>query len=887
LSARPLTEPMLRAIVAELAGRDGPPPTLVAVEAAPTWEGEPTLQTDIGPVHVRGCVSPLAIRAATSQHVAEAGTLLILTDVDEASIGQEVLGLAWRGRLHRPRPVESLRQLTRVDRLDPELPGRAWLVELLVQVAPTRGYAPPPGGFLSLESAYRLLYRHGLGLPVERPRLRDLLSWASTDLARSAVHRMTPEVVDHVSDHLAEVAGPAARVILRLVTDNRGADAVPLGAVADVLWGSDGDPQLGYVQGRFVGGLPGGLDVSDAARWGRAAVELILMAATDHPEQAQLWTARAEQVLAEVDGLGLAGASEVLPSGLERRLEQAGYALAAVVDDPRERMLEPLEQVLRSVEHHLAARVRGHRVAALRSAVRLARWLVYPPVLTEGGLAELAHNYEVDGGWVDDARDALEGETVAVLADAYRRIIAAVDERRRERDRSFALALRDWSTLPATPGGTVLPIEHVLDQVVAPLAEQTNVLLLIIDGMSHASSHALLDDLSRAGWGHVEPADGALRPVIAATPTITLVSRTSLLTGSLQVGDQKTERAGFRDHAGLRAASGGTQPILFHKADLGDVGGEVAGPVREQLLDTQQRVVGVVVNAFDDHLDKGTQLRLVDGIAGIRPLEPLLAAAAEAGRVIVLTADHGHIREHGTKVTPASGGERWREASSPPSDSEIELTGPRVLLGEGRVVLPATEEQRYNATKKLGYHGGATPAEVLCPLAVLAPSGVQLDGWDPVAPRRPLWWDHARPPSVAAVPAPAEFVPAQDDKGVPLLFGTGPEPSDAGSDQPAWIDELLGGPVMSHQRTVAGRATLDDHELAGILGALVAAGDVLPASVVADHLGVTPLRLRSKLEALRRLLNVDGYPVVTVNDGEATVALDRSLLETQFGVDVP
>lgn len=368
--------------------------------------------------------------------------------------------------------------------------------------------------------------------------------------------------------------------------------------------------------------------------------------------------------------------------------------------------------------------------------------------------------------------------------------------------------------------------------------------------------------------------------VVAAVPTVTAVSRASLLSGRLASGDQEVERAAFPEHPALRAASPGAPPRLFHKRDLGVAQGRIAPQVRDAVLDTDVRIVGVVVNAVDDHLAKGGQLRLAEGLAGVKPLRWLLEAAAEAGRVVVLTSDHGHVREFGSAVRPAPGaGERWRHAEPPASEDEVEIVGPRVLRGAGRVVAAGVEGLRYNPVEKHGYHGGATPQEVLCPLAVLAPAAVTLAGWRPRPLQAPDWWDPA-----AAVPPlpelPREPEAAVDADGQPTLFAA------PGVPQPSlpidgWIGELLASPVLAEQRRLAGRTALDDDDLAAFLRLLDAAGGVAPAAALSRATGLPAGRLRSKLEALRRMLNVDGYPVLIL-EADGTARLDRGLLAAQF-----
>lgn len=925
MTTRSLTEPTLRALVAELSARGGDPPPVVAVEAAPRWTGSDVVDTDVGPVRVVPCVSPLAVREALIDHRQRDGeTLLLLTDQDEAALGEEVLARIWRGRLVRPSSFEALRQLARVQALDPKLASERWLTELLVEVAPSRGFSVS-APMLTLDAAWRLLYRHALHLDLDRPELADLLRWAQTDTAHEAVVRLSETARIAVAEHLSRTVGGAAGELIRLVHAGKGTNTVAFGLVADVIYRDLTDTGLGYARARFeriVG--TDKLEASAASAWGRAAVAVARDAARGTDEEVAdlaAWCGLAEQVLDQAEASSEIAASDVLPTAFERRREQAGFALSAALDDPTSAKLKPLEMWLAAVRGHLSAPRSERRVLALEAAVRLVRRAVAPPQPAGEDLAAQARDYLADGAWVDAARLAISGETVGSLAQAYDRLLASVDGDRATRDRRFAAALAASSTLAPDPDGPVLPIEAVLDQVVAPLAGSAPVLVLVIDGLSHATASPLLRDLTALGWRRSVPADGELPPVLAVLPTVTNVSRSSLLTGQLTVGGQDVERDGFAGHAGLLAVSGGKPPRLFHKADLRDQAGQVAPAVLAALRDAEQQVVGVVVNAVDDHLAKGGQLQLAEGLAGIRPLEDLLSAAAEAPRAVVLTSDHGHIIEVGTTYrATAGGGERWRSSDEPVREDEVLLEGPRVLRGEGRIVAPATDQVRYVTDIKHGYHGGAIPAEALCPLAVLLPTGLQLDGWAPAIPARPLWWEAG----LGVVPEPAGSVdeavaeaagraasrPGRRRKstlteGMPTLFdssapdapatstspveeGAGAAPSGPSSvqeERPAWVRSLLASPELEQQRTASGRAALDDDQVAELVTLLAASGGALPMNAVAQRTGTPPVRIRGKLEALKRLLNLDGYEVVELHS-DGTVRLNLTLLATQFGVDV-
>jgi hypothetical protein len=118
-------------------------------------------------------------------------------------------------------------------------------------------------------------------------------------------------------------------------------------------------------------------------------------------------------------------------------------------------------------------------------------------------------------------------------------------------------------------GDTVIPVERVLERVVAPWAKD-RVLLILMDGMSIAVWRELSQELVQAGaqlwsWREGQP----LPPGLSALPSMTGFSRASLLCGKLASGGQEVERRGFAENPALMGASrSGYPPVLFHKDEL-------------------------------------------------------------------------------------------------------------------------------------------------------------------------------------------------------------------------------------------------------------------------------------------------------------------------------
>ncbi len=136
-------------------------------------------------------------------------------------------------------------------------------------------------------------------------------------------------------------------------------------------------------------------------------------------------------------------------------------------------------------------------------------------------------------------------------------------------------------------------------------------------------------------------------------------------------------------------------PVLFHKARPRRSERRRRCPTRSRavIADPDQRVVGVVVNAVDDHLARGDQVqrRLGPGVAASARL-----AARRRGRGGPGRRAHRRPRPRAAQRPAPSRRPLVGAAASAggpcrplrPSD-EVEVAGPRVLLGGGRVVLPS------------------------------------------------------------------------------------------------------------------------------------------------------------------------------------------------------
>ena len=274
-------------------------------------------------------------------------------------------------------------------------------------------------------------------------------------------------------------------------------------------------------------------------------------------------------------------------------------------------------------------------------------------------------------------------------------------------------------------------------------------------------------------------------------------------------------------------------------------------------------------------------------------MPPILDEARRAGRPVILTADHGHVLDPGRPQHAATSD--WaRYRTGTPGTGEITVRGPRAIACGGEVVAAVNEAIHYTP-RKAGYHGGASPAEVVVPVITLLPSASLLPvGWSDydAAGHAPSWWD---PPVSVTLPPAQSPVPRRNRQptAVPdntgALFGIG-EVADAGdgglsaSDKPAPASlgaQVVASSRMADQRQFVRRAP-DNDRVAALIDALEQAGGRVTVTEAARIVGEPAVRMSGYLSQVARLLNVDGYQVVATTDGGRTVELNTQLLRQQF-----
>jgi hypothetical protein len=845
---------------------------------------------------VRWCESSLAIREALcdlERQDSPTKGVVVVTPLSTHEIAEDVAARLARARVFQPEGWDIVRMMFQAKESDARLARFAWMPQALIDGAAQGVYQPVANGFLDLETAWRQVLSRFLGIDTARPDAVTLLQWSMTPDAAPRLGPLPVAIRMDMLSWLAESTGAAGAMLLGCVEAGRTNDALPLGLVSGVIFAPDGEGQATLGQAairleRFVNDRNVG--VMEGRAWALAAEQAVrrLGLASCRP-----MLDRADLLLRDLRIFEFAHLSEVLPSALDQRLTEFAHALSAHVAEPTQAHLQQVESCADRVLRHALANEQKPRMERVEMARRLARWLL-TPMVSGASLPDSVEWQADQGAYVDWARfRLLGGDELSELSQAYAACRQALIARRNEFARSFAQTLVQWNAQVPDDTGRVVPLERVLDKVVAPIAAAQPVMLLVMDGLSTSIFRELFSRIATQGWAELVPASSD-KPLVgvAAIPTVTEVSRASLLCGRLMVGTQAQEKPGFASHPALLANSRAElPPRLFHKGDLSDAG-NLAPEVRAAISNPRQQVVGVVYNAVDDHLSGPDQLNQRWSLEDLRLLLPLLREAREARRIVVVTADHGHLLEDGTTQVPGGQSDRWRRGDSAASSNELLVSGGRVVTSDGTntVVCLWGESSRY-AGRKNGYHGGLSPQEMTVPLSVFVPVGAGLAGWSPAPPTEPEWWElppilHAQKrPVPVSPPQPARKKPVSTD-AQPGLFAPVDLPLPAADEAPAddWIASLLASPVYASQRQLAARVALADDKMRLLLEALSERGGKLSRNALANRLSMPEMRLSGLLSAVRRLLNVDQMPVLGVDEAAGTVELNIALLQQQFNL---
>lgn len=869
----------------------------IAIRSKGRWTGPAEYQDGDERYLIHQCDSPLAMRIALRSGD-ENVTRLLITGLDDHEIGDDILT---RLKPRKLVPLDSwqvIKTLFQARTVDPRLSQHSWLADTLMEVIPLQGFSPVASGFLDAETVWPILLDRVMGFNAGFIDLAALLKWSTNPVNVLRFKESHKGFRVAAAEWLTSVAGPAASVVMQCVEAQDRADALAVGLAARVLYHSSTAGKLEKACGKFEERYFGGQSVEHSVvdRWAAAATEVVRlqMSSPSDLRVKQQILQRGDEIIREFGAESFASLSDTSPMGFDRRFAALGQCLDSAMKSHDSASYEALLNARSSLLQHDGSSRERRRLERVEMALRLVRWLsLQNSPSVPHSLADAAVFHLTEGGYVDWARFSLRsGDTNRELSETYARLCSKVTAVREQQSLRFAELLRDWTAVN-TSDKFLVPVEQVLDRVVAPVAAQIPVLVVVLDGMSVAVFRELMADALGHDWQLLAEEGIGLRPALATSPSITQVSRTSLLCGRLTQGGQAEERSGFESHpALLKACRSGSPPVLFHKGDIQNADdASLAANIRKEIASQHRKVVAVVVNAIDDHLAKGEQLDTRWTRDEIKVFPVLLHEARSAGRTVILLSDHGHILDCNTSGEQNDGGERWRLDHAELRPGELRISGPRVMLPEAKThIAPWSESVRYSQ-KRNGYHGGISPQEMVIPIAVLSARELPPTGWSEAPVDQPVWWDLLSPSTTSQdVDAPQLRVAKPKEKPAGRLFDphdVAPVPSvptvvSPSKDYSDWIKALLSSAIFAEQRKLGGRSVPDDEVFARLLAAISERGGKITVTALARSLNYRLSGLPFLLAAVQRVLNVDGFTVLNRDSASDTIELNRNLLLTQF-----
>lgn len=855
------------------------------------------------------CSSELAMREVLVNHVATA-RLVLLSKFDDIHLAKDVLARLWRNEPQRISPWKTLQQLINVSDIDPRLtkPNSRWIADAMLSSFNQYHQKIDFGDVLDLENAWRSLaiaYLDYHELTVDLP---SLFKWAVTHEASELVRDLPDDLKANLGEWVRPSCPRFSGLLEVLLDDKHADDLLAIGLACSVMFNRRLESSKlvdlqtlfsgrGLFFGRFLSGKKE--HEKHLTEFGAEAERTALKLIDDGLfKELSGSLSKAEQILASLDFSDAYEISKILPASFNQRL---GNYAAALEFSLKTKDIIGAEHALVMLQHHALATQPAQRTQIDRAkmALRLLRWLVK----TEAdGLSvnSILAQYISEGGFVDWARSHIwAGDIHEALGKVYQTLTDKVREKRESQNREFSQELiriaRGDQLAPE-----FIPVENAIEKIVAPIAQLKPVLLLVLDGMSQAVYRELLQDLLNHNW--IELSDSNLsmnqhKCLVAALPTVTEVSRCSLLSGVLSQGVAADEKKAFSQHPLLKKiASTKFPPVLLHKQDIQQPGsGDLAGDARALIAGTEHRVLAVVINAIDDQLASSSQVSVDWTLEKVRLCKYVLEAARESGRVVVITSDHGHVLDHNSQYqhTQSERGERYQLDAAHLSDNEVKVAGERVMTATKSVILPWREQLRYTKTKNMGYHGGGSLQEVVIPLGVFVSITDRdaLSGWAEIPSYLPDWWsEDASVVAEVAKPLLAPLVKknvktklteAVTEK-MKDLFDVGSTDTQTSTGSVDWLDKLFVSAVYKNAKQRAGRSAIKDEQLKPILELLIQNNNQVMEAALLRYLSIPKVRLPGIMSGAQRVLNIDGYPVLSFERDSQTIKLKIDDLRKQF-----
>lgn len=873
-------------------------PNYFGVRTDLEYIGSDSITVEDETYRVKACRSDLEARELLC--AATQGTkAILLFRTQHNKLGPDLLARFAARRLLAIDPTAALKELFGVKTIDPRISDHKILIEALVLKA-AQGYGQRSAvGVLDADLAWSVLLEQP-EIAGNRPDLIKLLRMSIDPVAWDAIARLEPEIAALFFKWIGERGGSALDYICDAIVKQGTAPELllPIGLCLGPLFKKCQDDEENVrviARGRLEPYLAGKtIDPESADLWYRAA-----LSACDglNPSQKRALAQKVDNLLSALKAEALSTELQYSLLGIENCFNNFAEALASYLRRKGQNGLPELCIAQHRLESHGLS---GHleyrtRIEQSNMACRLAVWTKREEMPTLGSsLSAQMQHYFSSSSYADRALVSIaNSDERADIENVYEKVRKSAAQIRVEEQIKMAKAVAEWNADPQDH--SILRVEDIINQLVAPLAKQRKVLLLVLDGMSCSVFSELVEDLTRRDWLTIGKDDKS-NAALAAIPSLTAISRKALFSGKVDHQDKRTEVVAFRESESLAPVSIKSKPKLFLKGDLSEAGNTtLSTEVRDTLENLNQQVVSILLNVVDDQLSGSDQLKITWEVDKLHFLRQILESACVGERTVILVSDHGNVLELnqtqkiGEKL---KGGDRYRdegELIDPVNEIRIEGTRVEQATGQRAVVTAATDRIRYSG-KKAGYHGGCADMELVIPIAILQKGQEDTpEGWDYVDLIAPDWWQWDSNESDVEEVSKASARPRKrkttakvepDTLNLELSLQETSEQTEA-----AWIDSLFNSEVFKEQFESLGRTPLKKAMVRSFVNIMAQRKGAAPMTVLASEMGLPAMRLRGMIAQLRRLFNIDGYEIVSEEKDTSRITFDTSMALKQFSVN--
>ena len=188
------TPAQIRAQVAAVLGK-APDAHVIGIRAPTSVETGDALRVNGEELAVARCKSVLEIRERLAGQEGQGAPLVLLTPLEEAELGSDVVARLAKGRLFLIEPWQLVKERFSARYVDPRLVERhPWVAHALLEAEPVGGFPPAPSGFIEADFAWQFLFEALVGLPGGQRDPETVIEWTIQGLDRSKFASLSDEI---------------------------------------------------------------------------------------------------------------------------------------------------------------------------------------------------------------------------------------------------------------------------------------------------------------------------------------------------------------------------------------------------------------------------------------------------------------------------------------------------------------------------------------------------------------------------------------------------------------------------------------------------------------------------------------------------------------------